>query len=43
MYKKAISYGETVKCLFSEGETSYTVTVKNEDLSDTFAVIVMYK
>ncbi len=43
MYKKAISYGETVKCLFSESETAYTVTVKNEDLSDTFAVIVMYK
>lgn len=43
MYKKSIGYGETVKCLFSESDSAYTVTVKNEDLSDTFAVIVMYK
>lgn len=43
MYKKAIRYGETVKCLFTEEENAYTVTVKNEDLSDTFAVIVLYK
>lgn len=43
MYKKAIAYGETVKTLFFESETAYTVTVKNEDLSDTFAVIMLYK
>ena len=43
MYKKAISYGETVKTLFAEEEGRYVIAVKNEDLSDTFAIIVLYK
>lgn len=43
MYRKAVRYGETVKCLFSETEKGYFITVKSQDLSETNAVILLYK
>ncbi len=43
MYRKAIRYGDRVKCLYNEGEDAYTITVKSEDLSECHAVIVLYK
>ncbi len=43
MYKKAIRYGERVKCFFGESENGYIISVKSEDLSELFAIIKMYK
>lgn len=43
MYRKAIPYGETVKCLYAETEDCYIVTFKSEDLSDMHAVVKYYK
>ncbi len=43
MYRKAIRYGETVKCLFGETENAYYVTVKSADLSETYAIVMLYK
>lgn len=42
-YRKAIAYGETVKCLYSENDDSRTVTVKSSDQSETRAIIKLYK
>lgn len=42
-YRKAIAYAETVVCLYSEGDRSYTVAVKSQDKSDTRAIIELYK
>lgn len=43
MYRKAVSYGETVKCLYGETEDSYMVAIKSQDLSELHALIKMYK
>ncbi len=43
MYRKAIRYGETVKCLYSETDSNYTITVKSADMSECHAVIMLYK
>lgn len=43
MYKKAIPCGATVKCLFSQTEKDYTVTIKSQDLSDLHAVLYFKK
>lgn len=43
MYRKAVSYGETVKCLYGETEDSYIVAIKSQDLSELHALIKMYK
>lgn len=43
MYRKAVRYGETVKCLFQETEDGYNITVKSQDLSECHAVIVLHK
>lgn len=43
MYKKAVGYGERVKCLFTETDNEYIVTVKSADLSECHAVIYFYK
>jgi len=42
MYKKAIKYGEKVKCCFGKTEDAYIIAVKSEDLSELFAIIKMY-
>ena len=42
-YRKAIAYAETVRCLYCEDDTSYTVAVKSQDMSDTRAVIKLNK
>ena len=42
-YRKAIAYGETVRCLYSETPESYTVTIKSDNLKDTMAIIRLYK
>lgn len=39
MYKKEIKYKEIIKCLYSETENEYVVTIKSEDLSKLHAVI----
>ena len=39
MYKKEIKYNEKVRCFVSKDETSYTVTIKNEDLTELNAII----
>ena len=31
MYRKAIKYGEKVKCFYGETEKAYVVTLKGED------------
>ncbi|MBR4072510.1 MAG: hypothetical protein IKK24_01090, partial [Clostridia bacterium] len=43
MYRKAIKYGQTVKCLYGETEDAYIITVKSEDLTELKAIIKMYK
>lgn len=43
MYRKAIKYSETVKCLYKETDEAYIISVKSLDLSELFAVIKMYK
>lgn len=43
MYKKAIPYGVTVKCLFSQTDADYTVTIKSQDLSELHAVLYFKK
>ncbi len=43
MYRKAIRYGETVKCFYTEEDDGYYVTIKSVDLSDCHAVIKLYK
>lgn len=43
MYRKAIKYGERVKCLFSETESAYFVTIKSADLSEVNAIVMLYK
>lgn len=42
-YKKAITYGETVQCLYGQTQDSWYVTIKSQDLTDTKAVIRLYK
>lgn len=43
MYKKEVKHGDTVRCLYAEGEDSYTVTIKNEDLSEVYAIVKLNK
>lgn len=43
MYRKAIKYGERIKCLFSETESAYFVTIKSADLSEVHAEVMLYK
>lgn len=43
MYRKAITCGERVKCMYSETEDAYMTVIKSSDLSDTFALIKLYK
>ncbi len=43
MYRKAIKYGDTVKCLYRETDEAYYITVKSADLSDCHAVIKLCK
>lgn len=43
MYKKAIPYAETVKCLYSSDDDGYTVTIKNQDGTDLHAVLKFTK
>lgn len=42
-YKKAITEGETVQCLYGETEDSRYVTIKSQDLTETKAIIRLYK
>lgn len=43
MYRKAVPYGDTVKCLYAEAEDSYIVAIKSQDLKDLHAIIKLYK
>ena len=43
MYRKAIKYGEKIKCLYTEIEDSHIIAIKSEDLSELKAIIKMYK
>lgn len=43
MYRKAVPYGETVKCLYGETEDSYIVAIKSQDLSELHAVVKFCK
>ena len=43
MYKKAIKCGEEVRCLFTETEEFYNISVKSLDLSELKAIIRLYK
>ena len=43
MYKKEIKYKERVKCLYTETEDSYIVTIKSEDLSELYAIVKLKK
>jgi acyl-ACP thioesterase len=42
MYRRAIKYGETVRCLYGETESAYVVTVKGEE-DDVRAIIELKK
>lgn len=42
-YRKATRYGETVRCQYSESEEFRTVAVMSGDLSDTKAIIKLYR
>jgi acyl-ACP thioesterase len=42
MYRKAIKYGETVKCLYGETENAYIVTLKDAD-GDVRAIMELEK
>ena len=42
-YRKAIAYGNSVKCLYSEDEKSCSVAIKSLDMSETFAIVKLYK
>lgn len=43
MYRKAIRYGEKVKCLYKETVEAYNIAVKSSDLSECHAIIKLYK
>jgi len=43
MYKKEIKYKEKIKCLYTETEDSYIVTIKSEDLSVLHAIVKLIK
>lgn len=43
MYKKEVKYGDVIKCLYAENESSYIVAIKNEDLSDLHAIVKLNK
>lgn len=43
MYKKEIKYNDRIRCLVAEDDKSYTVTLKNEDLSEIHAIVILYK
>ena len=43
MYKKAIKCDEEVKCLFTETDEFYNISVKSLDLTDLKAIIRLYK
>lgn len=43
MYRKAIEYGETIKCRYSETEDSYVIALKSQDDSELKAIIKLYK
>ncbi|MEE1086592.1 MAG: thioesterase [Schaedlerella sp.] len=43
MYRKAVAYGDTIKCLYAEIEDSYVVAINSQDLSDLHAIVKFYK
>ena len=43
MYKKEIKYNENVRCFVAEEEKGYTIAFKNEDLTQVYAIIKLYK
>ncbi len=43
MYRNAIKYGETFKCIYTETEDYYNITMKNEDKTELFAIVRLYK
>ena len=42
MYRKAIKYGESVKCFYGETENAYIVTLKDAD-GDVRAIMELEK
>lgn len=43
MYRNAIKFGETVKCLYTETENYYNISLKSLDKTELFAIIRFYK
>lgn len=41
-YRKAVTYGETVKCLYGKNEDGSTVTMKSADGNETRAIVRFY-
>jgi hypothetical protein len=42
MYRKAIKYGETIRCFYGETENAYVVTLKDES-GDVRAIMELEK
>lgn len=42
MYKKAIKLGDTVKCLYSNIDSSHYITMKSEDNKDLHSIVKLY-
>ena len=42
-YRKAVTYGETVKCLYGESGEGCTVAMKSEDSDELRAIVLFYK
>lgn len=43
MYKKEIKYKSKIKCLYAEAEDSHTIVIKNDDLSELYAIVKLNK
>lgn len=43
IYKKEIKYKDKINCMLAEDDKTYTVVLKNEDLTVTHAIIKLYK
>lgn len=43
MYRKAIKLGETVKCLYTETDDYYNISLKSLDKTELYAIVRLYK
>ena len=42
MYKKAIKLGDTVRCFYSDIDSSHYIAIKSDDNKDLHAIIKLY-